>query len=40
MTAFTQALTIYERLGSPEAAAITEYLADLHDNTDQHPETA
>jgi hypothetical protein len=39
-TAFTQALTIYQRLGSPEAATVTGYLADLHHNIDQHPDTA
>ncbi|WP_243727227.1 ATP-binding protein [Actinocrispum wychmicini] len=38
-TAFTQALTIYQRLGSPATATITRYLADLHHNTNQHPET-
>jgi tetratricopeptide (TPR) repeat protein len=38
-TAFTQALTIYQRLGSPETATITRYLADLHHDTGQHPET-
>lgn len=37
-TAFTQALTIYHRLGSPEATTITSYLADLHNNPDQHAE--
>lgn len=35
-TTFAQALTIYQRLGSPEAATITDYLADLHHNPDQH----
>jgi tetratricopeptide (TPR) repeat protein len=39
-TTFTQALTIYQRLGSPEVATITGYLADLHHVTDQHPDTA
>lgn len=37
-TSFTQALTIYQRLGSPEAATITNYLAELHHDTGQHPE--
>jgi Tfp pilus assembly protein PilF len=38
-TAYSQALTIYRRLGSPEATTVTRYLADLHHDTDQHPET-
>jgi tetratricopeptide (TPR) repeat protein len=38
-TAFTQALTIYQRLGSPHTATVTGYLADLHHNVDQHPDT-
>lgn len=33
-------LTIYQRLGSPEIATITGYLADLRHDTDQHPQTA
>ncbi|HEY4024190.1 MAG TPA: hypothetical protein VGM75_36275, partial [Pseudonocardiaceae bacterium] len=36
--AFTRALTIYQRLGSPQAATITRYLADLDHDTDQQPE--
>jgi hypothetical protein len=39
-TAFTQALTRYQRLGSPETTTVTSYLADLHHDTDQHPDTA
>ena len=35
-TAFTHALTIYQRLGSPEAATITDYLAELHNDTHHH----
>ena len=36
--AFTQALTIYQRLGDAEAATVTRYLADLRHDIDQHPE--
>lgn len=36
-SAFTQALTIYHRLGSPEAATITAYLTDLHNTYPQTP---
>jgi tetratricopeptide (TPR) repeat protein len=39
ITAFTQALTIYRRLGSPEAAAIADHLAELHNDADQTRET-
>ena len=39
-TAFTQALTIYQRLGNPDTATITGYLADLDHATDRQPETA
>jgi hypothetical protein len=36
-TAFTQALTLYQRLGSPEVTAITGYLTELHHDTINTP---
>jgi tetratricopeptide (TPR) repeat protein len=38
--AFIQALAIYQRLGSPEAATITRCLADLRREPNHHPETS
>lgn len=37
-TTFTQALAICRRLGSPEIAVVSDYLASLRHDTDQHAE--